>query len=143
MIPEIAKVILVDEHALQLGRNPLECGLTLVEHLRVVLKFVEIKIRVGVNGPSRRELMRVAIGSAHRHLDDGVQPTEVRFARYPESPPDRRFHLGQSDVQMVDASTSGDRNARFNGCDHRAKITAFWHGPARLGFTCFQPPNPP
>jgi hypothetical protein len=44
---------------------------------------------------------------------------------------------------MVDASTSGDRNARFNGCDHRAKITAFWHGPARLGFTCFQPPNPP
>jgi len=140
MIPGIAKVILVDEHALQLGRNLLECGLTLVEDLRVVLKFVEIKTRVGVNGPSRRELMQVAVGPAYRHLDDGVQPTEVRFARLPQSPPDRRFDLGQSDLQMADASTSGDRNARFNGCDHRAKTTPF--GTGRQGSASVAlPPN--
>src|SRR5437588_12987559 len=75
--------------------------------------------------------MQVAVGPAHRHLDDGVQPPEVRFARHPESPPDRRFDLSQSDLQTVDASTSDVRNARFNGCDHRAKTTPF--GTVRQG----------
>jgi hypothetical protein len=69
--------------------------------------------------------MQVAVGPAHRHLDDGVQPAEVRFARHLESPPDRRFDLGQSDLQMVNASMSDDRNARFDGWDHRAKTTPF------------------
>jgi hypothetical protein len=41
---------------------------------------------------------------------------------------------------MADASTSGDRNARFNGCDHRAKTTPF--GTGRQGSASVAlPPN--
>ena len=45
-----------------------------------VLELVEARLRVGIQPLTDDELVHVAVGPPHRHLDDGMQPAEACVA---------------------------------------------------------------
>src|SRR5512134_1875521 len=45
--------------------------------------------------------MHMAVGPAHRDLDDGVQPAEAGVARHLQPPPDRRLDPFKRYLQLV------------------------------------------
>ena len=60
------------------------------------------------------ELVQVAVGPAHRHLDDGVQPAEAGVAGHLQPPPYGRLAAEQDDLQLVDRGVAFPGGG-FNG----------------------------
>ena len=85
--PTVAKVVLVEERAPLLPRDPAQLELGFVAHCEIVIVGIgRTKVR-----STDDELVHVRIGPAHDDLDDVVQPVQGGVTTYLDPSPDGRI----------------------------------------------------